>query len=76
MCVSGSDLAGQQRAELDRLLRTDPAGLAEVDAVCRSFGITKPTKDERRAALQVMWRPQVTSLPHIYSRTSLHLHFC
>lgn len=60
MCISGNDLAQQQQNELDRLLRTDPAGLAEVDAICLAFGLTEPTVHQRQAALQVMWPLQVT----------------
>ncbi|BDA48834.1 probable PR5-like receptor kinase [Coccomyxa sp. Obi] len=59
VCISGKDVVQQQCIDLDRRLATDPAGLAEVDAVCSHFGFPEPTKKQRLAALQLIWPLQI-----------------
>lgn len=54
-CITGSDVGQQQRNELHRRLNYDLAGRAEVDAVCRSFGLSRPTMVQRQAAMQIIW---------------------
>ncbi|BDA48832.1 probable serine/threonine-protein kinase 33 at C-terminar half [Coccomyxa sp. Obi] len=59
LCVSGRPLAKALRDDLNRRLATDPAGLAEVDAVCSKFGLLEPTENQRLAALQLIWPLQI-----------------